>query len=284
LKDIMNHKLLLTAFLAATALPAANAQSDNFFSAWQDRVRSTLAQQPSFPIPVIAPSSQMVQLFRFDLVHEYTPTRTVTTIYDNSKGVNLVPLRNVELDINLPPFIHHNTPKSIDGPGDFTTVLKYRPFKSNDKGHRYSAAIQLAASVPTGSYKNGTAVSTLTPTLMGAKGFGSRFSLQSTLGGTLPTSETKTLGRTVTWNTTAQYKVGKIFYPEVEVNANYYHLGPNDGKNQTFLSPGMMVSKLKFRKDPKDRLSLIFGGGFQVATSTYHSYNHAVVFTSRFAF
>jgi hypothetical protein len=279
----MNHRLLLATFFAVTALPAAHAQSTNFFSAWEDRVRSTLAQQPSFPIPVIAPSSQMVQLYRFDLVHEYTPTHTVTTIYDNSKGLNLIPVRDVELDINLPPFIHRNTPKSIDGPGDFTTVIKYRPFKSNDKKHAYSAAIQLAASVPTGSYKNGTAVSTLAPTLMGAKGFG-RFSLQSTLGATLPTSDTKTIGRTVTWNTTAQYKVGKIFYPEVEVNANYYHLGPNDGKNQTFLSPGMMISKLKFRKDPRDRLSLIFGGGFQIATSTFHSYNHAVVFTSRFAF
>jgi len=45
-----------------------------------------------------------------------------------------------------------------------------------------------------------------------------------------------------------------------------------------------MVSKINFRHTPGNRLALIFGSGFQVATSTFHTYNHAYVFTSRFAF
>jgi hypothetical protein len=284
-KDSVNVKLFLIPFLSVSTLSclAQTAAPSNFFSSWENRVRATLAHQPAWPIPVIAPSSQIVQLFRFDVVHQYAPARTSTWIYDNGKGLNLIPFAKTEIDINLPTYIQHNTPKTIDGAGDVNFAIKYRAFAGNEQHGNYSTAFQLAGSVPTGSYKNGTAVSTLTPTVLATKGFG-HFALQSTLGAILPTSSTVTVGRTVTWNSTTQYRLGKIFYPELEANANFYHGGPNDGKNQTFLSPGLMVSKLKFRKDPKDRLALICGAGFQIATSTFHSYNHSVILTSRFAF
>ncbi len=286
-KDRVNAKLFLIPALSISCLTSlaqtSAPPSTNFFSAWENRVRATLSHQPAWPIPVIAPSSQMVQLFRFDVLHEYAPARTSTWIYDNGKGLNLIPFARTEIDINLPTYIQHNTPKTIDGAGDFNFAIKYRGFAANEQHGNYSAAFQLAGTVPTGSYKNGTLVSTLTPTILATKGFG-HFALQSTLGANLPTSSSDTVGRTVTWNSTAQYRLGKIFYPELEANANFYCGGPNDGKNQTFLSPGLMVSKIKFRKDPRDRLSLTSGAGFQIATSTFHSYNHALVLTSRFAF
>ena len=275
---------LITLSSAAFAQTApTQTASTNFFSAWENRVRATLARQPSYPIPVIAPSAQMVQLFRFDYVHEYTPARTTTDIYDNSKGLNLIPWANTEIDICLPPFIQHNNPKVLDGAGDFSFTVKYRPFASPDKHHSSSLGGQVAVSVPTGSYKNGALVSTITPTVMGGKGFGP-FAIQSTIGAALPKSDASAIGRTITWNTTLQARVAKIFWPEIEFNSNYYHEGPNNGKNQTFVSPGFMVSKINFRHTPGNRLALIFGSGFQVATSTFHTYNHAYVFTSRFAF
>jgi hypothetical protein len=100
----------------------------------------------------------------------------------------------------------------------------------------------------------------------------------------LPNSSVTQIGRTIAWNTTAQYQVGKIFFPEIESNAAFYHLGPNNGKSQNFVSPGLMISKFKFRKDTRNRNALILGGAFQIATSQYHAYNHAIVFTSRLAF
>ena len=277
---------LLSLCLIALSTSASFAQATtntNFFSAWETRVRAPLAKQPSYPIPVIAPSSQMVQLYRFDYLHEYTPARTATDIYTNGKGLNLIPWANTEIDIDLPPYIQHNNPKVKDGAGDFSFVVKYRPFASPDKHHDYSLGGQVAVSVPTGSYKNGALVAIVTPTLMGGKGFGP-FAIQSTLGAALPKSDASTIGRTITWNTTLQARVAKIFWPEIEFNSNYYHEGPNNGKNQTFVSPGFMVSKINFRHTPGNRLALIFGSGFQIATSTFHTYNHAYVFTSRFAF
>src|SRR5207245_11376154 len=95
------------------------------------------------------------------------------------------------------------------------------------------------------------------------------------------TSPVPQSGRTSQWNCTAQYKIGKYFWPEVEANASYYHDGANDGKSQVFLTPGMMVSKIKLRKDPKDRLGLVIGTGMQIATSSFNSYKHRFDFIRR---
>ena len=169
-----------------------------------------------------------------------------------------------------------------DGAGDLSLVAKYRMFAANEGGN-YSTAVQVAFSIPTGSYKNGTAVSTITPTVVGGKGFG-KFDVQSAVGGVLPTSSSNTVGRTITWNTVAQYKVGKYLWPELEANASYYRGGPNNGRSQVFLTPGLIISKIKLRSDPKDRLGLVLGSGFQIATSQFHSYNHSVVLTGRLVF
>lgn len=276
-------KFAALALLCSSMLvPSLSAQS-GFVHSWENRVRATTAKQPTWPVPVIMPASTIVQLARFDLVRQYTSTNTLTMNYDNGKGFNFIPFARAEFDINLPPLIQHNTPKAVDGAGDFSMVMKYRPFSGNEKHHNYSTAFQMAFSVPTGSYKNGTAVSTITPTVIAGKGFG-KFDIQSSIGAILPTSSVPAIGRTITWNTVGQYKVGKYLWPEVEVNANYYHLGPNDGKNQTFISPGLMVSKIKLLRDPKNRLSLVFGAGMQIATSSFHTYNHGLVLTSRINF
>jgi hypothetical protein len=254
----------------------------SFFKSWEARVRATSARQPAWPVPVVAPSAVIVQLARTDFVHQYTSTHAETWNYDNNKGINLIPFARTEFDINLPPYIQHNSRTVQDGAGDLSFVAKYRMFASNEGGN-YSAAIQAAFSVPTGSYKNGTAASTITPTLVGGKGFGN-FDIQSAIGGVLPTSSSSTIGRTIAWNTVAQYRVGKYLWPELEANASYFHGGANDGRNQVFLTPGLIISKIKLRSSPKDRLGLVLGGGFQIATSHFHSYNHSVILTGRLVF
>jgi hypothetical protein len=234
-------------------------------------------------VPVVTPFSGIVQLVRTDFVRQYTSTHFLTWNYDNSKGFNFIPYYNTEVDINLPPYIQHNNPKVVDGAGDFSMILKYRFAASTAEQHNYMASFQVAGVEATGSYKNGSARNSINPTLIAGKGFG-KFDVQSSLGGTLPTGSISAIGRTILWNTVAQYRVGKVCWPEVEVNSTFYNRGPNDGKNQTFVTPGLMVSKLKFRKDPKDRLALVFGAGMQIATSSYHSYNHGLVITSRISF
>jgi hypothetical protein len=146
--------LILLFSLASSAYPQGG-----FFHSWEDRVRATSAKQPAWPVTVAAPTAVIVQLARTDFVRQYTSTHTTTLNYDNG---NLIPFARAEFDINLPPYIQHNTPKVKDGAGDFSVVAEYRMFAAREGGN-YSTAVQMAFSVPTGSYKNGTAVSTLTP-------------------------------------------------------------------------------------------------------------------------
>ena len=61
---------------------------------------------------------------------------------------------------------------TIDGPGDFSMQLKYRLLGANEQKGNYSVSAALAGTAPTGSYKNGAADGTITPTLFVGKGFG----------------------------------------------------------------------------------------------------------------
>lgn len=277
-------RIIFSALFAMQALSGSlMVAQDHFFSGWQDRVRKTSAQQPGWAVPVVTPTSGIVQLARVDVLHQWTSTHTSTWNYGNSKGFNFIPYYKTEVDVNLPPYVQHNTSKALDGAGDFSMVLKYRPFAGGAESGNYSTAFQIAATGATGSYKNGTLRTTISPTLIVGKGFG-RFDVQSSLGGTLPVGSIHSIGRTIVWNVVAQYQVAKIFWPEVEVNSSFFHLGPNDGKNQTFVTPGLMVSRVKLRRNPKDRLGIVFGGGMQIATSSYHAYNHGLVLTGRMTF
>ncbi|HEX4037868.1 MAG TPA: hypothetical protein VHX37_07400 [Acidobacteriaceae bacterium] len=50
---------------------------------------------------------------------------------------------------------------------------------------------------------------------------------------------------------------------------------------QNFVLPGLMLDEFKLlRRDPRNRLGLLFGGGMQMATSGHASYNHGWVFTA----
>jgi hypothetical protein len=137
--------------------------------------------------------------------------------------------------------------------------------------------------MPTGSYKNGSSDGSIAPTLYGGKGFG-RFDVQSSVAITLPTGHTGKTGRTLAWNTVAQFKATSLLWPELEFNSTFYHAGPNDGKEQAFITPGLMISKIKFSQESNNRLAIIFGGGIQIATSQFHTYNHGLVATGRISF
>jgi len=260
----------------------AQSESLGFFTKWQDRVIETLSDQPAWPIPLVTASSGLLQVARADMVRQIAPAGTDTWSYDNGKGVSLVPWYKTEFDVLAPPYIQHNS-KARDGSGDFSMLLKYRLAAGNDEHGRYSVSFSLAGSLPTGSYKNGSLAALITPTLCAGKGFG-RFDVQTTLGAVLPASDTSKLGRPVLWNTVGQYHVWKWFWPEVESNATFYRGGPNDGRVQNFVTPGMMVSKFKLEHAPRNRLALVVGGGMQIATTHFHSYNHGLVISTRMLF
>lgn len=262
-------------------IPMANAQS-GFVNRWERRVNKTVSEQPSWPVPVATAPSGLVQLARFDAIRQSTSTHTETWIYGNSKGFDLIPWYKTEVDITLPSYIEHNS-TARDGAGDWLLLAKYQFMAGGPSHGNYSLSASVNGTMPTGSYKNGSSDGSVAPTLYGGKGFG-RFDAQSSIAMTMPTGHTAKSGRPIAWNSVMQYKATGLIWPELEFNSTFYRGGPNDGRVQAFITPGIMISKIKFNREANNRLAFIFGGGMQIATSEFHGYNHAIIATGRTSF
>lgn len=278
--------LLLTAAGAHAQTKAATDSSGNPYARFSTRVSAIQSQQPNWPPPLVTTYTGLFQVVRTDVVRQITSTHTDTWNYDNSKGVALIPWNRTELDINLPPFIQHNSLTAKDGAGDMSFLGKVRIASGNENHGAYNLCAFAVASLPTGSYKNGSTDASVTPSLGVGKGFG-RFDVQTTAGTTLYMSKpaTKTSGNPVAWNTAAQMRIRKIFWPEIESNATFFKGGSNRGKMQEFVTPGLLVGKCKLHpEDAHARAGLAFGAGMQIATSRYHSYDHGLVMTARWIY
>jgi hypothetical protein len=72
------------------------------------------------------------------------------------------------------------------------------------------------------------------------------------------------IGRNYLWNNAFQYRAFKKLWPEVELNSTFIQDGQNDGKKQTFVTPGLVIGRLPLA----ERAGLTIGGGFQIAART----------------
>jgi hypothetical protein len=284
-----NLSLPLFVLLVSTSVYAqsssANTARSGFVNQWFARTSATQAKQPGWAVPLVTTYTGLIQVARTDIVRQVAPALTDTWNLDNSKGLNLVPWANTEIGIDLPPWIKHNT-TAKDGFGDFTFLAKYRIASGNAQHGTYTVSAWALTTIPTGSHKNGSTNASVQPNLGVGKGVGN-FDVQSTLGATLPTGTPAitATGRPVLWNSVAQYRVAKLFWPEVESNATFYKGGTNDGKTQEFITPGLIVGKCALHPtDPKSRPGLALGVGMQIATSHFHTYNHGLVLSARWIF
>lgn len=258
---------------------ATTRSSDgSFLSDWFQRSSRAESEQPHWAAPMFTVTPRLVQQFRYDMGWQLNSGFSNAN-YGSGKGLELVPLDRVELYVSAPPYLTHTKPGVNDGIGDMTFLFKYRAAAGNPESGNYVVTAMLAATVPTGTYTNGAKEALLTPTLALGKGW-RNFDLQGTAGVTVPTSDMNVLGSPVVLNATAQYRLLKYFWPEVEVNSTMWANGKNEGKKQVFLSPGLVVGKVQLWK----RLGFALGGGVQIAATQFHAYEHNWVTSMRFPF
>lgn len=280
--------LASTWFAAPLAMNAQHA--DTFIGRYQARVTETQNEQPHWVTPLVTVTPRLEQELRTDFVHQYNSSDKPIWIYDNGKGLELIPEKHTELLFNLPPFFNRDNGES-DGFGDVTFLLKERIFARNEEHGNGIITAFLGASVPTGKNGNGSCCAVVTPTLAVGKGFG-LLALTSTAGGSLPVTNQKGLGHTIIWNNTVQYRlartgVARLFWPEVEFNSSFFKGGSNDGKIGTFITPGVIIGRIPLSHDATGkpgRLGLTFGAGEQISLTHFHTANHAAVFTVRLPF
>ena len=267
---------------AQSSAPNGADQSNDLYSflvRWDQRALKAQVDQPNWLTPVVTSTSRLKQEFRYDILWQENRDGSVTENYGGSKGLTTIPIDRIEISVNLPPYIVHNEPSLHDGFGDFSFTTKFRISSGNSEHGDYALTAFLAVSFPTGSYGTGSPHSVITPTIAGGKGLGD-FVYQGTFGCDLPSADTAILGRRLILNNAFQYRRWRKFWPEVEANSNFYDGGPNDGKRQVYLTPGISVGRFLLYKN----LQLTLGGGVEIAVTHFHSSAHQGVFTLRLPF
>jgi len=252
---------------------------DSYFSNWFERVDKTQSEQPHWITPLATTTPRLEEEYRYDQLWQTNAKGITTDNYDGGKGLELIPFEKVEVIFNVPPYIDHNNPADKNGWGDAAFLVKYRLLSANEQHGSYILTAFLGWSVPTGQYSNGALHAIITPTIAYGKGFGN-FDVQGTFGVALPVADTNLIGRNYLLNNTFQYRILRKLWPEVELNSTFFQDGKNDGRKQNFVTPGLVIGRLHVGK----RLGFSIGGGYQIATTHFHTNNHNAILSIRFPF
>ena len=277
---------LLTVGFAPLSLGA----QESFWRRYEARVAASEAEQPHWATPLVTPTPRLDQDFKWDFLRQRSASGFDTWNLGNSRGLDILPLRPIQLSFSLPPFIDHTAPGKQDGFGDVTFTLRYRVSARNEaSGNRILTAF-VGASLPTGKNGNGSCCAVITPGVGGGKGWG-RFALIGYAAASLPVSNSAGLGRTVTLHAAAEYALAATGWlhrltPQLESNSSIFAGGQNDGNAQSFLTPGVIVGKFPFTHSAASQESIqkgvTFGLGEQIAVTHFHTYDHALVIAFRF--
>lgn len=270
--------LFLLLGLALSALAQNGFSDDSYFGTWFERVSRTQAEQPHWITPMFTTTPRLEEEVRYDIGWQNTAKGDVTN-FGSGKGLEFIPSEHTEIIVSPPPFLAHQNPAQPDGFGDTSFLLKYRLLAGNEEAGNYIVTAFLGGSIPTGTYKNGSENAVVTPTIALGKGWGA-FDVQSTLGIAVPVGDIARLGTPLAYNTAVQYHLLRKLWPELEVNGVLFHDGPNRGKQQVFLSPGLVVGKIHLWR----RLGLTVGAGEQIAVTRFHTFNHNRLLSVRFPF
>ena len=278
------HKRLLTLAISAAIIAgacAALAQQSSYerFRAHNDAMT---AVQPLWMSPLIQCDSRLTQSVRLSFANSYTSTGTQTVNYGNYHTFGVIAGNRFQFNFMAPPYIQNNSATAQDGFGDTQVEGKVRIASGNAQHGNYALTALLSYSAPTGSHQNGALTSVYWPNLAAGRVWG-RFNVQSTLGGQLPSGKIATQGRQIQWNTTAQWHATAHLWMDLENNAFYNYGGPFDRMTTNYLTPA--VYYLVRRKDWKPTHAfLVFDGGMQIATSSFHPCNHILISEMRIAF
>jgi len=271
--------MLLAALAVSTCV--ADAQ-DTFKERFIAHNYSMAALQPSWPTPLVEPDPRLSQYVRFSFSKEYAPAGTETVNYGNGRGIGVLGWNRFQFDYYQPAYIQHNS-SAHDGFGDTSVLAKYRIASGNSEHGNFIVTAILSHRFATGSYNNGAATDSWSPTLAGGIGFLKRFDVESSLGGSMPTGKIAAQGRSIGWNSLVQEHTTSHVWLELEDNATFHFAGDHDGKMQNFVTPAAFYILRRKEWEPAHPF-LVFDSGMQIATSGFHTYNHNLISEMRILF
>lgn len=269
--------------------PSDENQPGDPIQSWLAMASASQAAQPTWMTPLVTVTPRLEQEFRFDFYDQQNGTGSQgngqhLVNYGGPGGarVELIPAYNWEVILAPPPYVTASGPKGrAEGLGDWPAFLiKYRIASANAQNGNYIVTAFFQMSDPLGTpAKISNNVLTAQPTLAFGKGWGD-FDIQSTVSvqipvtalaspGNTPTMNIQNYGDPILWNTSFQYYFMQYFWPELEVNYEYWPDGEHHGLSQVLLTPGIIFGRFKIGMDSPTRpINLIFGAGHQFAVTS----------------
>ena len=253
----------------------------DYFTHWFDRVNEIQSEQPHWVTPLVTVTPRLEEELRYDQFQETLPGGHSLDVYGGGKGVELIPLRPVEVIIGVPAWETENTSPRKSGWADETFLLKYRLLSANEENGDYILTAFLGLSVPSGSDDFSAHHYGFTPTIAFGKGWG-RFDVQSTVGISFPDNGTTVSGpgTPILFNTALQCHVAKYLWPEVEFNYTYWPNGEHKGRNQLFVTPGLALGRIPIWH----RVGVTLVAGYQVAVSDKPLMQNNFILSARIPF
>jgi len=272
------------------SIPTASVRADDtqpsspivdYFDHWFDRVGVAQASQPHWITPLSTTTPRLEQEFRYDQYWETLPHGGGhVDSFGAGKGLELIPTEETEIILGVPPYMDRSGKIDHGGLGDMPFLIKYRLLSANEEQGNYIVTAFLQGSVPMGDRTFSSHHYAIGPTLAFGAGWGD-FDIQTTLGVSFPTGAADRIGHAAAFNTAFQYHVWEVLWPEFEVNYTYWPDGEKQGKNQVYLTPGIVFGRFPI----VDRLKLIVGVGYQFAVAPENpGYQHNWILSVRTAF
>ncbi|HML27250.1 MAG TPA: hypothetical protein PKE16_00125 [Hyphomicrobium sp.] len=250
-------------YLGASASEDTGNAIQDFFARWQEISHAAKASQPDWMTPLATVTPRLEQEFRSDQFFEQMGNGGHLNVYDGGKGFEFIPTMTNEVLINLPPYEERTRIKQASGWGDWPAVtIKQRLISANKENGDYIVTAFFGVQAPTGDVPFTNDAWVITPTLAAGKGWGD-FDIQATVGVPIPLEHENKIGTSIVTNIAFQYHLAKYFWPEFEVNYTHWADGERSGKDQVFLTPGLILGRFKVCDDS----NLIIGAGYQFAVS-----------------
>jgi hypothetical protein len=271
---------------ASTPAPVSNFS--NFFSDYFARVNQAQASQPHWMTPLVTVTPRLEQEVRYDQYWQNLGNGGVLDTYGSGKGLELIPTTTNEVLINPPAYQERYNKKPASGwADDQFLIIKQRLLSANEQNGNYIVTAFLGFTAPTGTPAFTNRSWIITPTLAGGKGWGD-FNIQATVGIPVPLAHQDIIGTSIATNVALQFHVLQYFWPEFEMNYTYWANGLRGGKNQIFLTPGLILGRFEIH----DRVRFIIGAGYQFAVSPAltkepvltPTYDRAWILTARLTF
>jgi hypothetical protein len=260
----------------------------DFFAHWSDRVDQARATQPHWETPLATSTPRLTQEVVGNILLERLGNGADLYNFGGGKGLDLIPTVTNQISFYTPPYEVRTEPDAAHGIGDWPFFLiKQRLVSANEENGNYIITAFVSGQAPIGDKPFTNNAYVVTPTLAAGKGWG-RFNIQASFAVPVPLEFEEKIGTQLASNVTLQYHLWKYFWPEFEFNDTYWFDGERGGKDQLFVTPGIIFGPFPMSQ----RVKLNFGVGYQVAILPTKltlepltpMFDHSVLFTTRIDF